>query len=158
MRFELRDAAARDHARLVAFNQAMAQETEGKTLDPALLSPGVQRVLDDEAAGRYFVAVDADDVVVGQLMITTEWSDWRNGIFYWIQSVYVDPAWRRRGVYRALHEYVVARARAAGNVVGVRLYVEVDNARAKATYENLGMKKTYDVMELPIAASTPKPA
>lgn len=160
--FTLRDATVADHAALVAFNQAMAQETEHKQLDPHKLGPGVRRVLEDAAVGRYFVAVAADiaadadpqrsseESVVGQIMITTEWSDWRNGHFYWIQSVYVTPAWRRRGVYRALHQHVVDHARARGDVVGVRLYVEPDNVRAKKTYESLGMTKNYDVMEQPL--------
>lgn len=155
--FTLRAAAATDHAVLVAFNQAMAMETEHKQLDENKLGPGVRRVLEDPTVGCYFVAVadavaaadgpDGQESVVGQIMITTEWSDWRNGHFYWIQSVYVAPDWRRRGVYRALHQHVVDHARARGDVVGVRLYVEPDNVRARNTYESLGMVKNYDVME-----------
>lgn len=145
--FTLRDARPKDHAALVEFNRRMAKETEDKDLDVVVLGKGVQRLFDDAACGRYFVAVDKDDEVVGQIMITTEWSDWRNGHFYWIQSVYVDPGWRRQGVYKALHQHVVDHARARGDVVGVRLYVEPHNARAQKTYESLGMTKTYDVME-----------
>jgi ribosomal protein S18 acetylase RimI-like enzyme len=149
--FSIRPATPRDHDALVAGNAAMAEETEGKALDLTKLRPGVLRALTDASAARYFVAVarngDDDGAVVGQIMITTEWSDWRNGFFYWIQSVYVVPAWRRRGVYRALHAHVVDDARARADVVGVRLYVEPHNERAQKTYRSLGMHKTYDVME-----------
>lgn len=146
--FTLRDARPSDHGTLVAFNQRLAEESEGKVLDAAVLGRGVARLFADPACGRYVVAVDPNnDEIIGQLMITTEWSDWRNGYFYWIQSVYVAPAWRRRGVYRALHQHVVDDARARGDVVGVRLYVEPHNARAQQTYESLGMSKTYNVME-----------
>lgn len=149
--FTLRDAHPKDHGVLVEFNRRMAKETEDKELDAVVLGKGVARLFADPACGRYFVAVasggDNDGEVIGQIMITTEWSDWRNGHFYWIQSVYVDPRFRRQGVYRALHQHVVAHARDRGDVVGVRLYVEPHNTRAQQTYENLGMTKTYDVME-----------
>ncbi len=148
--FTLREAVVADHAAIVAFNQALAMESEHKVLDPLRLSPGVTRVLEDASAGRYFVAVDGAGILLGQIMITTEWSDWRNGHFYWIQSVYVAPAARRQGVYRALHQHVVTQARVRGDVVGVRLYVEPDNLRAKSTYESLGMTQTYNVMEQPL--------
>jgi len=136
----IRPAILDDAAVLVAFNQEMAQETESKSLDIDTLGAGVRAALGDRAKGRYFVAHDGGDVL-GALMVTLEWSDWRNGDFWWIQSVYVKPAARKRGVYRALHEHVVAAARAAG-AVGVRLYVEPHNARAIATYERLRMAKT----------------
>ena len=95
--FTLRAAQAKDADTLIAFNQAMALETEDKQLDAAVLGPGVRRLLADPTLGRYFVAIDAQDHVIGQIMITTEWSDWRCGHFYWIQSVYVPPESRRRG-------------------------------------------------------------
>jgi len=150
MPFRLRAAVLADLDTLVRFNQAMARETEDRELDAAVLQPGVRRVLEDAHAGRYFVAISDgvdDGAVVGQIMVTTEWSDWRNGHFFWIQSVYVAEAWRRQGVYTALHAHVIAVARARGDVVGVRLYVEPDNERARRTYKKLGMTKTYDVME-----------
>jgi ribosomal protein S18 acetylase RimI-like enzyme len=151
LRFALRDATPNDAASIVAFNRAMALETEDKQLDAARLQRGVQKVLADAARGQYFVAVVEDDDgrarVVGQLMITREWSDWRDGWFLWIQSVYVDPGFRRRGIYRALHEHVLQRARVDDDVCGVRLYVEPDNARAKETYRALGMDHAYDVFE-----------
>jgi ribosomal protein S18 acetylase RimI-like enzyme len=89
------------------------------------------------------------ETVVGQLMLTREWSDWRDGWWWWIQSVYVAPDWRRRGVYRALHDAVVAEVDAAPDVCGIRLYVEPENETARATYRALGMVETYRVMELP---------
>jgi ribosomal protein S18 acetylase RimI-like enzyme len=144
--FRIRDALIADAPTLVDFNARMAVETEGKALDRAVLTRGVTRLLEDGHRGRYFVADDAGDVL-GCLMITSEWSDWRDGWFWWIQSVFVKPEARRRGVYRALHEHVVTEAKKAGDVVGVRLYVEPNNTRAQATYAKLGMKKTYDVME-----------
>jgi ribosomal protein S18 acetylase RimI-like enzyme len=145
----IRPAVTADHALLVAFNLAMAKETEDKELDPALLSAGVSRVLADPSCGRYFVCEDRERAeVVGALLITLEWSDWRNGDFWWIQSVYTAPQARGSGVYRSLHEHVVSAAKSEG-AVGVRLYVEPHNTRAIATYAKLGMKKTYDVMETP---------
>jgi len=144
-------ACARDHAALVAFNLAMAMETEGKALDRAVLSRGVRRLLDDESKGFYLVARDpaspVDDdgarAIVGQLMVTTEWSDWRDQTFWWIQSVYVAPTMRGRGVYRALHEAVRALAHDDGGVCGIRLYVEHTNTGAQATYEKVGMVASH---------------
>lgn len=156
----IRAGRPEDAPTLVEFNARMAQETEGKLLDRAVLDRGVRRLLADATLGRYFVAEDIDDredsedergdvtrAVVGQLMITTEWSDWRDGHFWWIQSVYVREDRRGRGIYSALHRHVLDEARRAGNVVGVRLYVEPHNERARRTYEKLGMTRTYDVME-----------
>ncbi|MBI1944089.1 MAG: GNAT family N-acetyltransferase [Deltaproteobacteria bacterium] len=145
----IRDAIPDDAATIIDFNERMAWETEHKQLDRARLEPGVRRALADASLARYWLAVDDDGTPLGQLMVTWEWSDWRNGPFFWIQSVYVKEEARRRGVYRALHEHAVAEAERAG-AVGVRLYVEPHNARAIATYARLGMTKTYDVMELPL--------
>lgn len=144
---QVRDALPTDAPTLVDFNRQMALETEHKHLDEATLSAGVGRVLADRSLGRYWLAVDDDGRPLGQLMVTYEWSDWRNGPIFWIQSVYVRPDARQRGVYRALHEHAVAAAKESG-AVGMRLYVEPNNQRAIATYSRLGMKKTYDVMEL----------
>lgn len=135
----VRPARPSDHAALCAFNQAMALESEGRELDADTLARGVRAVLDDPSRGRYLVA-ERDGRVVGQLMLTFEWSDWRNGLFWWIQSVYVEPSARRSGVYRALHERVLTLARESGEACGVRLYVEVENHVARATYERLGMQ------------------
>lgn len=136
-------AATPDDADLLArWNIAMAWETESLALDPPTVHRGVAAVLADSAKGRYRVAT-RDGVPVGALMITTEWSDWRNGTWWWIQSVYVAPEARRTGVYRALHESVLADAAEAGDVRGVRLYVEQDNERAQRTYAAMGMKRGH---------------
>ena len=134
-------AVADDAATLAGFNQAMALETEGKVLGDGVVRPGVEAVLCDAGHGFYVVA-DIGREVVGSLLVTFEWSDWRNGRIWWIQSVYVRPGHRRRGVYRALHEFVRARARSTGGVVGLRLYVERDNSAAQRTYAALGMHET----------------
>jgi ribosomal protein S18 acetylase RimI-like enzyme len=147
---QIRDGIPADAPTLVDFNARMALETEGKALDRPTLTRGVERVLRDRALGRYFVVVNETSEVVGCLMVTLEWSDWRDGHFWWIQSVYVRDDVRGRGVYSSLHKHVVDEAKRASNVVGVRLYVEPHNARAQRTYEKLGMKKTYDVMEQPL--------
>lgn len=137
----VRPARGGDLERLVEFNQSMALETEGKRLPGPRLEQGMARALADRLRGRYFVA-ERGGAVVGCLMLTLEWSDWRDGWFWWIQSVYVDPDARRQGVYRALYEHVLEEARASADVVGVRLYVEGANATARAVYERLGMSPT----------------
>ena len=134
-------ATAADADVLVAFNIAMAKESEDKRLDAAQLRRGVQAALADPGLGCYFCAESAG-TTVGALMVTYEWSDWRNGRFWWIQSVYVDARWRRRGVYRALHEHVLRRARADARSCGVRLYVERENDTAQQTYLAMGMAET----------------
>jgi GNAT superfamily N-acetyltransferase len=137
----IREARPSDLHAIVAFNRAMALESEGKALDPGTLSEGVHQALTDPARSLYFVA-ELDGRVVGQTMLTTEWSDWRNGFFWWIQSVYVDPPYRRRGVFRALHAHVRAEAKKRSDVCGLRLYVHRSNSRALTAYENLGMDLT----------------
>ena len=125
----------------------MAEETEGKQLDPEVVGRGVQAVLEQPARGRYLVAL-RDATVVGALMLTYEWSDWRCGDWWWIQSVYVTPPARRSGVFSALYRHVLAEAEARGDVCGLRLYVENDNTRAQQTYAALGMRDAaYRVME-----------
>jgi ribosomal protein S18 acetylase RimI-like enzyme len=147
MPLTLRRATPADAAVIAEFNRRLAQETEDKTLDDATLSAGVAAVLADPLRGLYFVA-ERDDAVVGQLMITTEWSDWRNGWIWWIQSVYVRHDARRQGVFRALYQHVESAARADPQVVGLRLYVEHDNHTAQQTYLGMGMERTgYLVLE-----------
>ena len=142
-----RIAVAGDAATLAGFNRAMALETESKSLASEALLPAVEAVLRDPRHGFYVVAA-AGYEIAGSLLVTYEWSDWRNGRIWWIQSVYVRPAHRRRGVYRALHEFVRERARASGDVVGIRLYVERENLAAQRTYAALGMNETpYRVYE-----------
>ena len=116
----------------------MAVETEGKELEPAVVLEGVTAIVRRRELGFYLVA-EVEAEVVGQLMITTEWSDWRNGFFWWIQSVYVKPEFRRVGVYSRLYERVREMAQAAGDVRGIRLYVAKENVGAQRVYERLGM-------------------
>lgn len=143
----IRDATPADLQFIVAANSALATETEGQTLDPALIGPGVQAVLDDPSLGRYYLA-EIDGRVVGQLMTTFEWSDWRNGLFLWIQSVYVLPGHRGGGVFRALFDHLTGLAGTDRRICGIRLYVDRGNARAQEVYARLGMHRSnYGVME-----------
>jgi GNAT superfamily N-acetyltransferase len=144
---KIRDATLADLSFIVEANAALATETEGKTLDPALLRQGVQTVLANPALGRYYIA-EAGGNAVGQLMTTFEWSDWRNGLFLWIQSVYVLPANRGDGVFRALYDHLGALARADAHICGIRLYVDHGNERAQGVYARMGMHRSnYGVME-----------
>ncbi len=135
----IRQALPDDAPTIADFNRRMALETEDKLLDPAILAAGVAAALADPHKAVYYLAVE-EGPIVGQLSITREWSDWRNGWFWWIQSVYVRPEARRRGIYRALYAHVRARARQQGDVLGLRLYVEEENATAEQTYLRLGME------------------
>jgi ribosomal protein S18 acetylase RimI-like enzyme len=141
----IRLAEKADAPALVEFNQAMALETEGKTLDGQILQSGVGRVFDDEKKGFYVVA-EENNRIVGGLMITFEWSDWRDGWFWWIQSVYILPEFRGQGIYRLLYDFVKTAAREKADVRGFRLYVEKENVRAQKVYEKLGMEVTYYLM------------
>lgn len=136
----IRDATPDDHVFLVGCAAAMALETEHKQLDAARLARGVQTLLAQPARGFYLIAERAG-TRVGTLMVSYEWSDWRGGDFWWIQSVYVLPEARRGGVYRALHMATRTRAQSAG-AVGLRLYVEQDNTCAQRSYAALGMRRT----------------
>ena len=147
----VRRAVLDDVDRIAAFNRAMAHETEGKELDPPTVRRGVARLIEDEAKGFYLVAAraQAPGAPVGQLMVTYEWSDWRDGWFWWLQSVYVEPQARRGGVFRALWADLSRRARERDDVRGLRLYVDRDNERARSTYLALGMHAArYDLLEL----------
>ena len=137
----IRAASLTDLPQLLAWNAAMAWETEHKRLDPAILERGITGVLEQPRRGFYLVA-ERGDVAIGSLLVTYEWSDWRCGDFWWIQSVYVSPEARRGGVFRALYAEVEQRAAAAG-AVGLRLYVETENQRAQATYADLGMQRCH---------------
>ncbi len=137
----VRSASSKDADLLIDFNQAMAMESENKGLDRATLAAGVQHLIESPLDGFYLIA-ELAGVPAGSLMVTYEWSDWRAGRFWWIQSVYVRPEHRRKGVYSALHQAVRERAISAPDACGIRLYVERDNAGAQATYASLGMKET----------------
>lgn len=127
---------------LVAFNRAMARETEALDLDPETLRAGIRSLLNDPDRGAYWV-LEIEGAVVAALMLTREWSDWRNGFFWWIQSVYVRAEHRRRGCYRQLHEHVRELATREPDVCGLRLYVERENRGAQRTYALLGMEETH---------------
>ena len=143
----VREATPADLDFIVAANTALAAETEGQTLDPALIRPGVRTALDDPRLGRYYLA-ELDGRVVGQLMTTFEWSDWRNGLFLWIQSVYVLPGHRGDGAFTALFEHLSAVARGDPRICGIRLYFDRRNDKAQAVYARLGMHRSnYGVME-----------
>ena len=139
---KIRAAGPGDLDVLASFAQAMALETEGKALDETTLRAGVANLLADPLRGRTFV-VESNGEVVASLMLTTEWSEWRNGTFWWIQSVYVRPSERGRGHYRRLHEHVRALAEQEPDVCGIRLYVERENTGAQATYRAMGMEETH---------------
>lgn len=142
---EIRVANAVDGEALVRFNRAMALETENRHLPEAVVARGVRAVFDDPGRGFYVVAERGAEIVAA-LMVTFEWSDWRDAHFWWIQSVYVTRRFRRSGIYRRLHEFVRDRAREEGGVCGFRLYVEKHNADAQRVYEALGMTHTDYLM------------
>lgn len=134
----IRAATAADIDSLVDFNQAMALETEGKSLDPDTLKSGVSAVFGDEKKGFYVVAEDSSEIV-GGLMVTYEWSDWRSAWFWWIQSVYILPEARGKRIYSQMYDFVKAKAAESSGVCGFRLYVEKDNVHAQRVYEKVGM-------------------
>lgn len=144
----IRLAHAGDIETLAANHRAMAWETENKSLDVDTTLRGTRAVIEDKTKGFYLIA-ERSGRTVGQLLITYEWSDWRNGTFWWIQSVYVEPHARRRGVYKALHDHVLSAAKTAGDVCGVRLYVDKTNHHAQKTYQAMDMQLAhYDLYEI----------
>jgi GNAT superfamily N-acetyltransferase len=149
-RLLVRPAGKEDVDVLVNFSRAMALETEGRHLDEDRLRRGTLAVFDSAVRGFYLVAESIEKkTVVGQLLITYEWSDWRNATFWWIQSVYVHPDWRRQGVYRQMYESVVKMARDRSDVCGLRLYVEENNRVAQSVYEAMTLHRTtYEIWEV----------
>jgi GNAT superfamily N-acetyltransferase len=141
----IRSATAADLDAIVANSIQMADEIEGRTLDAAKVRAGVAAVLADPGRDVYWLA-EAGGRIVGHVMIMREWDEWHNAWCWWIESVYVTHGARRKGVYRRLHEHVVAEARRAGDVCGVRLYTESNNTRAQQVYERLGMRRAPFVM------------
>ena len=147
MEIHIRRAVLEDADFLVSGNAAMALETERRVLDAGRLEAGVRALFEDPARGVYYIAEAAGEPA-GQMLITYEWSDWRNANFWWIQSVYVLPRFREHGVFRALYAHVDRLARAGPQVCGLRLYVEHLNTRAQAAYEKCGMKRAeYQMFE-----------
>lgn len=145
MPLHIRRATSSDTSALVAFNQAMALETEKKTLPYEKISRGVEAVFSDDKKG-YYVVAEADGVIAGGLMVTYEWSDWRDAWFWWIQSVYILPEYRGQRLYRQMYDFVKAEAQSVGNVCGFRLYVETDNLNAQSVYDAVGMSRSHYVM------------
>lgn len=147
----VRLAKLEDASTIVSFSAAMALETEGRCLDLNRLLDGTIALLGSPDRGFFMVAEleqVGDRRLLGQLMVTYEWSDWRNGVFWWIQSVYVNPAWRRKGVYRRLHDTVVGVGKADNKMCGIRLYVAQDNHVAQTVYRQVGLTPSrYDVYE-----------
>lgn len=147
----IRLAKLEDAAMIASFSAAMALETEGRHLEFDRLHDGTIALLNSPDRGFFMVAEleqAGDRRLLGQLMITYEWSDWRNGAFWWIQSVYVDPVWRRKGVYRRLHDTVVATGKADKKMCGIRLYVARDNRTAQTVYRRVGLAPSmYEVYE-----------
>lgn len=143
----IREGRPEDAPVIADFNRRMAEETESKSLDPETVAQGVQQGLLQPEKCRYFVA-EAGGKVVGQAMLTYEWSDWRNGDLWWIQSVYVHPEYRRMGIFSQIYQHIESLAREISQVRGLRLYVEAENATGQAVYQRLGMKPAgYHVFE-----------
>jgi GNAT superfamily N-acetyltransferase len=145
----VRDAALLDRPAIIEFNRCLALETEGKVLDEAVLAAGVSSALADPERLRYWVAEAGDPPsVIGQAAISREWSDWRNGWLWWLQSVYIAEPYRGQGVFRALYQQIRREARNRSDVLGLRLYVEDSNQHAHRTYQALGMNPGgYSVYE-----------
>ena len=154
----IRRARMIDAGTISKFNTALAQETESRILDGQLLRAGVESLLRDPQKGWYALAVSSLDVdqaiVVGQILVTFEWSDWRNGYFWWLQSLYVEQSYRQQGVFRHLYKYVYEQAQeSAVNICGFRLYVERDNYQAHQAYAHIGFQETmYRMYEIDFSA------
>ncbi len=139
---KIRKAIADDIPLIAEFQQKMAYETEELTLDEKVLLDGVGNVIRDPSKGFYLLAEDGD-LVVGSMLLTPEWSDWRNSLFLWIQSLYVIPAYRKRGVFRTMYEHVRSLVEASAEYAGLKLYVDKDNTPAQAVYRRVGMKDSH---------------
>jgi ribosomal protein S18 acetylase RimI-like enzyme len=149
IKITIRRSTPNDIQTIVNFNMEIARETENINLSHQKLTDGVIALFEDDKKGFYIVA-ECDGSVVGQTMITYEWSDWRNSIFWWIQSVYVLPDYRKIGVFRSIFEQIKSMA-TQSNVCGLRLYVVKDNTIAKKAYQSLGMNEShYDLYEMTI--------
>ncbi len=148
MNIQIRKANLHDAKTIAEFNCAMAQETEHIQLDNKKVLSGVEALLQDSSKGFYVVA-EIENIIVGQLMITFEWSDWRNGTFWWIQSVYVKPEYRKFGVFKKMYEYIKGESQKSDTICGLRLYVEKENTVAQSVYAKLGMHETsYKMYEV----------
>lgn len=145
MKYQISVAEMQDTETLVQFQLAMAQESEGTQLDYVTVREGVKNAIEDENKAIYLIARNEDNEAIGSLMLTTEWSDWNNARYYWIQSVYVHPEFRRQGVFRELFEF--ARVIAENDNAGaLRLYVDKENIVAQKVYQSLGMHDSHYLM------------
>ncbi|MCF6240879.1 MAG: GNAT family N-acetyltransferase [Bacteroidales bacterium] len=135
---EIRKGKREDAKQIISFQQKMAKETEDLELSTEILHAGVNAVFDDESKGTYYVAEDKGKVIAS-LMTTYEWSDWRNGCVLWIQSVYVLPEYRKKGVYKQMYEYLKNKVKNSDKYMGLRLYVDLSNKPAQKVYTKLGM-------------------
>jgi ribosomal protein S18 acetylase RimI-like enzyme len=148
MNLIIRKASDNDIDTIVTFNYLIAKETEAKLLDKNIVKLGVNSVITDPSKAQYWV-VESNNEIIGLLMVTYEWSDWRNGDMWWISSVYVTENFRRRGVFSALYKHIEHMAKENPGCCGIRLYIEKHNERAQKTYLSLGMNDAgYDVMEV----------
>jgi len=138
----IRKAEESDVEIIAEYNCKMAMETEDLKLDKEIVLKGVSHALNDSSKAEYYL-YEIDGMVVGQLMITKEWSDWRDGDFWWIQSVYVDNNYRRKGIFRALYNHVEKLVQEDPLACGIRLYVEKNNERAQHTYKKMGMEESH---------------
>jgi len=151
----IREGRPADATLITQFNMLLAQQTETRQLDPQRVQAGVEALLADPAKGTYYVA-EHEGRPIGQLLITTEWSDWRNGWFWWIQSLFVHDEFRGQGVFRALYAHIEQKAVVLPDICGIRLYVEANNESARTTYERLGMKMTsYRLYEVDFITGAP---
>ncbi len=132
------EAHSEVHAKIVDFQIAMAKETEGIDLERSVVEKGVKAVFEDSQKGKYYIA-QVEGEVVASLLTTFEWSDWRNGFVYWIQSVYVTPEFRKKGVYKLMYKHIQDQVVNTSGVNGIRLYVDANNNRAQNVYTKLGM-------------------
>ncbi len=151
MNLVIRQAELADAKRIASFNVALARETENLELNPRVVGIGVRTLLKEPPHGFYVVA-DNGKKIIGMAMVTFEWSDWRNGQWWWLQSVYVDPAFRKQGVFTRIYDYIVELATHQRRVCGIRLYVEKENRLAQRTYRALGLARSgYSLMETALA-------
>ena len=146
----VREATPADAPHIAGFQMAMASETEQLMLDPVTVDKGVRAVFDDPGKGKYYVTEKSGEVI-GSLLTTYEWSDWRNGTVLWIQSVYVLPRYRRHGAYRKMYRFLQEKVMSETNLRGIRLYADVSNFTAHTVYVNLGMNgghyRTFEWMK-----------
>lgn len=141
----VRLATIKDHGAIVEFQLAMANETEGVDLDKPTVEKGVEAIINDSTKGNYYIA-EIDGQVISSLLTTFEWSDWRNGTILWIQSVYVKPEFRRKGVYRNMYTHIKTMVLNSKNLNGIRLYADKSNLPAHKTYETLEMNQDHYAM------------